>query len=86
MINKENNDKNFLEIQDEMKSQVNHKNIDVKNEDGSITKHPVLIVTKTEMKYSQMMKMHFKKNEKKKDHELIRMQNKINEKNNILFL
>ena len=49
-------------------------------------KHPVVIVSKTEMKYGKMSKMKFIKNEIKKDQEVIDMKNELNKKMNILFL
>ena len=69
-----------------MKSLKNNKNIDVKSGDDKISKHPVVIVSKTEMQWSEMSKIYFKKSKNKKDNEVIKMKNKINEKNNLLFL
>ena len=86
MMNKENNDKNFLEIQDLMKQQTNHRNIKVKDDDGGIGEYSVIIETKTVMQYSEMMRMYFKKNKTKKDVKIIKMKNTINYKHNVLFM
>ena len=86
LINNNNNNKNFLQIQDLIEKECNNKIVDIKDKNGKIHKGIIQIETsKTGMDIDMRSNLKFSIN-KNKNIEKIKIQNTINDKRNILYI
>eukprot|EP01084_Bolivina_argentea_P245059 410394_1 len=88
MMDDENKNKNFLQLQDIIRKKADQKLFSCKDDQGVLKEYCVKIETKTTMDYEAMQKMYFREKNTQKDKEFIAAKNaiKMREKINLQFL